>query len=242
MKVCVVQIKPFKGDIEKNIKVHKDFVQLAISHHVDAIFFPELSITGYEPLLAQDLATNQEDKRFDDFQRLSDSHQITIGFGVPTKINTGIKISMIIFQPEAVRQTYSKQHLHSDECPYFVPGEYQLILTMKNEKIAPAICYESLLPAHSENAIKSGATVYMASVAKSENGVEKAFDHFSDMASRHSLFVAMANCVGNCDDFESAGKTSVWNQQGKLIGQLNNLEEGALIFDTNTHSIIMDNI
>ena len=239
MKIAVAQTRPIKGDISTNIKTHRELIDLAISYKVDTIFFPELSITGYEPELAKELVTNQDDKEFDNFQEISNKNKITIGLGMPTKSNSGIKISMIIFQPDTPRQTYSKQQLHSDEFPYFVNGEEQIILTVDNKKIAPAICYESLQTDHSDNAKKLGAEIYVASVAKSQNGINKAMTHYPAVAKKFSIPVLMSNCVGLCDNFESVGQSSVWTKQGNLAGQLDGKEEGILIFDTETEEIII---
>lgn len=157
---------------------------------------------------------------------------------MPTKTNSGIKISMIIFQPDTPRQTYSKQQLHSDEFPYFINGEKQIILTVDNKKIAPAICYESLQTDHSENVNKLGAEIYVASVAKSQNGIDKAMKHYPAVAKKFSIPVLMSNCVGYCDNFQSVGKSSIWTKQGNLAGQLDDKLEGILIFDTETEEII----
>ena len=237
MKICIAQIRPVKGETDKNIEIHKKFIDLAISKEADMIFFPELSLTGYEPKLAKNLATTQNDKRFDDFQNISDSHNITIGVGMPTKIDSDISISMIIFQPHESRQTYSKQILHSDEFPYFVNGQQQIILTTKNKKIAPAICYESLQLEHAERVFKKGVEIYIASVAKSANGVAKAFKHYPDIAKKYSMTVLMSNCLGLCDDFESVGKSAIWNKNGLLVGQLNEIAEGTLLYDTDTEKV-----
>lgn len=136
MKISVAQTRPVKGNNAANIETHKKLIDLAVLHNADAIFFPELSLTGYEPELAKELATNQDDKIFDDFQEISNDNNITIGLGMPTKANSGIQISISIFQPNTPRQTYSKQQLHADESPYFVSGDKQIILTIKNTKIA----------------------------------------------------------------------------------------------------------
>jgi predicted amidohydrolase len=103
--------------------------------------------------------------------------------------------------------------------------------------MAPAICYESLLTEHAEIACKSGAEVYLASVAKSIHGVEKALKYFPSVARKYSMTILMSNCIGSCDDFESAGRSSVWNKDGLLVGQLNDIDEGILIFDTDTEEI-----
>ncbi len=212
-------------------------INIAVTHGADIIVVPELSLTGYEPGLAKSLATDTDDKIFDCFQEISDTNKITIGVGMPVKSSSGILISMIIFQPHQPKQTYSKQYLHEDEFPYFINGQGQVFLTIENIKIAPAICYESLLPEHSANASKNGAAIYIASVAKSASGVEKAFKHFPEVANKYAMTVLMANAVGPCDNFESAGKTSIWNNKGLLVGQLNDTHEGILIVDTETQEV-----
>ena len=238
MKISIAQTKPVKGNISENIDIHKKLIHLAITYKADAIFFPELSLTGYEPGLAKNLATNQDDSKFDDFQTISETSKITIGIGVPTKTHSGIQISMIIFQPDRPRQTYSKQQLHADELPYFVNGEKQIILTVNNTNIAPAICYESLQIDHSENASKLGAEIYVASVAKSQNGINKAMTHYPTVAKKFAMTVLMSNCVGYCDNFESVGNSSVWTKEGLLLAQLDAKNEGLLTYDTETEEII----
>lgn len=238
MKICVAQTKPFKGDIEKNIDIHKKLIKRAVSCRADIIVFPELSLTGYEPGLAKDLAKNQNDPIFDPFQEISNMNAITCAIGMPVKNGSDILISMIIFQPYKLREIYSKQYLHQDELPYFAKGHTQLYLDLQNNTIAPAICYESLLPEHSAKAVANGAEIYIASAAKSINGVEKACKHYAEIAATYSIPVLMANCVGFCDNFESAGKSSVWNNKGILAGQLDEHNEGIIIFDTATEELI----
>lgn len=238
MKICVAQTRPFKGDIKTNIENHKKLIDLALSNGADTIIFPELSITGYEPELSEELATDKDDSRFDDFQKISDTRKITIGVGAPTKNDTGICISMIIFQPYKARQTYSKKYLHPDEEKFFISGQNFACLTGNKTNIALAICYELSVSEHSENAFKSGAEIYIASVAKSVDGVEKAIKSLSGIANKYSMTVLMSNCIGQCDGDECGGKTSIWNNKGLLAGQLNDTNEGIIIIDTDTQELI----
>lgn len=237
MKISVAQLRPVKGDISANIERHLELIERAISLNANALFFSELSLTGYEPELARELAKNQDDKIFDDFQKISNDNNITIGIGVPTKANSGIQISMLIFQPNSPRQTYSKQQLHADEFPYFVSGDKQIILKVENNRIAPAICYESLQNDHAENARKLGAEIYLASVAKSQNGISKAYTHYPKIARQYSIPVLMTNSVGYCDNFLSVGQSAVWSKNGQLLAQLNDIEEGIIVFDTETEKV-----
>ena len=237
MKICAAQTRPIKGDIHRNIDNHKQFIDLAAANGAEIIIFPELSLTGYEPTLAQTLATNQEDGRFDTFQTLSNTHRLTIGVGAPTKHDTGICISMILFQPHKARNTYSKKYLHPDEEPFFISGQNFPTFTMNQTNVAPAICYELSIPEHAQQAYQSGAEIYIASVAKSMNGVANASQRLSDIARSYAMTILMSNCVGPSDDFVSAGKSSVWNHKGILPGQLDDTHEGILIYDTSTQEI-----
>ena len=238
MKICAAQTKPFKGDIEKNIQTHKRLIELAVDQDADIIVFPELSITGYEPELAKELATNKDDSRLNVFQAISDKEQITITVGMPIKSDAGILIGMIIFQPNVSRQLYCKQHLHADEIPYFIPGDKQIYLEKGKTKIAFSICYELSVPLHASNVYKNGATIYLSSVAKTVDGVAKAVNTLSATAKQYSMMAIMSNCVGHCDNFDCGGKSSAWNNKGMLIGQLDNATEGILIFDTNTGDVV----
>ena len=74
MKICAAQARPIKGDVQRNIESHKKLVDLAVSKGTDAIIFPELSLTGYEPTLAKELAIPPEDKRLDNFQHQRDQY------------------------------------------------------------------------------------------------------------------------------------------------------------------------
>ena len=58
MKIAVAQTKPVTGDIDSNIKNHITLATVAADNGADIIIFPELSLTGYEPSLAKQLATD----------------------------------------------------------------------------------------------------------------------------------------------------------------------------------------
>jgi predicted amidohydrolase len=238
MKFCVVQTKPVKGDIQANIADHKKWIEQAAAHNTDVIIFPELSLTGYEPTLAQELATTPDDERLDAFQNLSDIHQHTIGVGIPTRNETGLCISMVLFQPHKPRYAYSKKYLHADEEPFFVSGQNFPTLNINDTQTGLAICYELSIPAHAELAYQNGADVYIASVAKTAAGVNNANQRLADIARTYSMPVLMANCVGPSDNFVSAGGTAVWNDQGALLAQLDDTGTGFLIYDTETQKVV----
>ncbi len=234
MKLIAAQIRSVAGDYEKNIAKHLEVVHRVAGHGANVVLFPELSLTGYEPKLAEALAVYPSDSRLDVFQRLSDQYGMLIAVGAPTTGLEGTEISMINFQPGLARTCYSKQHLHADELPYFAPGAQPLVLNHAGSILAPAICYESLQPIHAEAAAQSGAQVYLASVAKSEKGVALANSHYPMIAKKHSMAVVMANCVGAADDFVAAGGSSIWNSRGESLCSAGADQEALIAYDMQT--------
>ncbi|MBZ4043779.1 carbon-nitrogen hydrolase family protein [Flavobacterium hibisci] len=239
MKICAAQTIPIKGNIQQNIEKHKSLIEIAISNQADMIIFPELSLTGYEPGLADGLSISDlEDESLNDFQIISDLNDIIIGVGIPFKTNKGISISMVIFQPNDKRQVYAKQYLHSGEEEYFTSGENILPLIKNEDKIAIAICYETSIPEHAEKAFKNGAHIYIASVLNSVESVDKDIKRISETAKKYNMYALMSNFAGESGGYECAGKTSIWNKQGALTGQLNSKDEGVIIIDTESDKII----
>jgi predicted amidohydrolase len=96
------------------------------------------------------------------------------------------------------------------------------------------------MPEHAERAFRNGAEIYIASVAKSFTGVEMAEKRLAGLAQTHSALVLMANGVGPSEGFVSAGKSSVWNRNGEVAGQLDDVQEGLLILDTATEELLIE--
>lgn len=238
MKISVVQTRPVKGDIEQNIQGHLKLVDLAVSMSSDMIVFPELSLTGYEPELARALAMDETDRRLAVFQTISNEHNIIIGVGVPAKTDPGISIRQLFFRRGQPVMLYSKQYLHPDEEPFFVASRNSDVLQAGQTVIAPAICYELSVSEHAERACGNNANIYLVSAVKFTGGIEKALNRLSEIARTYSMTVLFSNSVGICDGQECAGKTSIWNDKGSLLAQLDDKREGILTFDTDTQQAV----
>lgn len=232
MKICLTQIESIKGNIQENIRQHFKFIPQAITLSADLIVFPELSLTSYAPDLAKELATSIENILFEPFQTIANKHKLTLCIGMPTKQLEGIAISLLIFQPNKKRTKYSKQILHTDETPYFICGKTASFLTLKGEKVALGICYETLQIEHFLNAKENGATIYVASVTKPTNGIKKAYTYFPQSSKKLKIPVLMVNSIGACTDFVSAGSSAVWNKNGILLQQLETNTQKMLLYDS----------
>lgn len=225
MKIALAQIQSVPGNVEANLRKHLGFIKRAANEASSMIIFPELSLTGYEPTLARELAFGEDDPRLNIFQQLSDHYRMVIGVGVPTQQEAGVCISLLLFQPMAARQVYSKKYLHQDEEAYFVSGQNFASLLVNDRKVAFAICYELSIPEHTDEAMAQGAEIYLASVAKSASGVANAHQRLATIARENAIPVLMVNNVGPADDFVGAGNSATWNKQGELTAQLDQEED-----------------
>jgi predicted amidohydrolase len=234
MRIAIAQTNPAKGDIARNIENHLKFIEKAIEDKADLVVFPELSITGYEPTLAAELATIATDSRFAVFQELSNKNNLTICIGAPTRNEEKLHISMFIFQPNVEPLTYSKQYLHHSEISVFAPSNTGPVFFKPDGKgiVTPAICFELSVEAHAANVVKGNATFYIASVLNPVSGVDNDLRRLSAIAVKYGINTFMANYTGFSGGYHCAGKSSVWDTKGNLLAQLPAEKEGILVFDS----------
>lgn len=232
MKFCAAQCSPKAGAVEHNLEQHIAFIRKANEHGVDLLVFPELSLSGYEPSLATDLSFQEDDSRLRIFIELSRELDMTMLVGLPLRVKDAVSIAQLIFSPHTKPLIYRKQWLHEDEQPWFQAGEQPLCFDLKEHRITPAICYESLLLPHRQQALDRNATMYSASVAKHQAGVQSATQSYANFAQQAKMNVLMANSVGPCDNFIAAGGSAVWDTQGQCRAQLSDAELGLVGLDT----------
>lgn len=234
MKIGLAQTQPVMGDIGQNVERHIMLINMAVNEKADIIVFSELSLTGYEPTWAAALQMQVDDVRFQVFQNLSNEYKLTICVGAPTKTEQGLCIGMIVFQPHTQRQLYTKKYIHADEEPFFVAGVGSDVLSDRN--IALAICYELSIPTHLDHALEKGASIYLASVAKTAGNIGKAHTRLQQIAADKQMQVLMVNAVGKADGTICIGRSAVWSRDGELVRQMDDVSEGILLFDTETQA------
>ena len=99
-------------------------------------------------------------------------------------------------------------------------------------KIAFGICYETVQKNHRCKSIQKDVAVYIASVAKSTTGIQKAFQHFPTMARVFKITFLMVNSIGFRDNFLRMGKSAVWIIKGALVHELDIDQDGRLMYNT----------
>jgi predicted amidohydrolase len=232
MILASAQTKPKRGDIEFNLNDHYNLIELACENQVDLIVFPEMSLTGYERDKALELAFTRNDSRLDVLRQLSVDRRMIVVSGAPILIGADLVIGAFILKPDASISIYAKQFLHSGEEEFFKSKfDYNPRILLNNEHISVSICADIDHPSHAENAYKNGASVYIASLFFTPNGIPNAYKTLSDYAKRYRMNILMSNFCGQSWELDSGGQSGFWDNNGKLIANLNDRDPGLLIVE-----------
>lgn len=229
-KIGVAQISVIKGDYEQNIYIHCKMIEQSAKHKVSILLFPELSLTGYEPSLANELAILETDSRLQKLQLLANKYNMVLLVGAPKKINENKpQIGLFVISPNEKIFCYSKMHLHDGENLTFVAGNKEAYIKRDSGfKIGLAICADTSVKWHPELVAKQGANCYLASMLISHAGYQADSSQLCNYARDYNMIIAMANYSGITGGWPCAGKSAIWDNKGQLIATADN-EEFALV-------------
>lgn len=231
MKVAIAQIVVEKGNLPHNLAKHLYCCQLAANEKADLVVFPELSLTGYEPELAQALAVELTDPVWETLKHCARKNQLVISVGMPLKTANGIQIGAVQAWPNGTLHPYAKQNLYTGEDQFFVPGTHDHQFTLQGEKISMAICADISEPQIPLRAHRQGATIFLAPVMVSKKGLTHDRTLLQQYAQQYQLLTVMANYGGQTGGYDCGGYSSVWSEKGELIGELAHDREGMLLLE-----------
>lgn len=234
MRIAAIQCEAVAADVAANITRHLEWVDRVQTHNVDLIIFPELSLSGYEPHHAEALSMSADDAQLHPLANASTQAGTSIGIGLPLNGEDKPRIGQLYFHPDGTRTTYAKQFLHADETAIFEAGAQQALMNFGDMRVSPAICYEVLKAEHAQSCASLGASIYLASVAKHGDNMQRAHTQCAETARLHGMTVVIANAVGKNDNYVSAGLSAAWGPNGKRIAMLADQTEGFLLIDTQT--------
>ena len=213
--IAAAQVGLIRGDIDANIAIHAAAIEVAAAHQVSVLVFPELSLTGYEPALAADLAIVEDDASLGRLRALAQQHRMEVVVGAPLKSGHGKpSLGAIVMTPDGATTTYHKMHLGSTERPYFVTGHVPLALTVAAETVGLGICADSSHVSHPQAYADRGAGVYAVGVFM--NAEWYATDGALPHARCHGEPWRLGRQLHACG--EERGVESGWRRSGPMRG------------------------
>lgn len=207
----------------------------AARHGVSVLVFPELSLTGYEPDLAAQLAIDATDGRLVPLQTLARQHRLGVVVGAPLRRGTAKpNLGAILFTEDGTTTTYSKITLGGSEPTYFSPGSTPVAFRSHGRTIGIAICADSSQPSHPQGYATTGSAIYAASVFLNAEWYATDMPRLAGYARHYRTLVVMANHAASVGTFTSVGKSAVWAPDGALLAQAEGAES-SLVVATSTH-------
>lgn len=125
LTLAAAQTLSIAGDVEANIARHRVFMQAAAEQGVQLLVFPELSLTGYEPTLAADLAIAPDAPVLAPLREMARELQLTAVVGMPIRLapQADVLIGALVLGADGSLAVYTKQHLHPGEDVAFAAGQ-----------------------------------------------------------------------------------------------------------------------
>lgn len=218
--IVAAQSSSVKGDLIENTRRHADMVRAASKHDAKVIVFPELSLTGYEPTVAETLATTADDDFLRPLQQLSNQLHVTIVAGCPIR-SPEFKpyLGAFILRAERPVEIYRKRFLHGDEERHFIPFDDVVTCESHDELIGIAICADISNEQHPADVAARRATAYAAGVAMTPNGIGEAEQRMSRYAQEYRFVTVMANYASTTGGHEMGGRSGIWDESGRCVAQ-----------------------
>jgi predicted amidohydrolase len=231
--IAAAQVRSIRGDVESNIRTHLAAIQAAAANGAMLLIFPELSLTGYEPDLAEKMAMEADDTRLASLGNLAQERGITVVVGAPLR-STGEKprLAAIVFGSDGTRRTYSKMHLGGMEPHHFTAGTEPLMLSAGGHVVGLAICADAAKPSHPRHYAAAGAKVYAAGVFLNEAWFATDAPRLHGYAIEHRLAVVMANHADSVGTERSVGRSAIWAPDGSNVIQADGTEACLLMART----------
>lgn len=240
--LAAAQSIPVRGDVDANIREHLRLADVAAVEKAQVVVFPELSLTGYELDLADELSFSEHDARLQPLVRLAAAREIMLVVGAPVRIESSLHIGAFIISPTGVIDLYTKQHLGafapSDspdgivpvaESTVFHPGHRNPLVRMRDTAAAVAVCADVGGPAHARAAAERGAETYLASMFVIPSDLERDLTRLRTYAERHAMAVVFSNYGGPSGGLPSGGRSAIWSPKGDLLAQLEATGSGIVV-------------
>jgi len=241
-KLRFIQNDCVLANFSRNLDQHRKHAEQAIKDGVDAIVFPELSLSGYNVQdAAQDMALHIQDPALDPLRELSREITIICG-GIELSDDYGVYNSALFFEDGRSRTAHRKIYLPTygmfEELRYFSAGQKVEVVTSRRlGKTGIAVCEDFWHVSVPYLLAHQGAKlllVLMSSPLRLTPGssepliVRQWQTILNTYAFLFSTYVGAVNRVGNEDSFTFWGQSSLTGPDGACISNAPMFREALL--------------
>lgn len=177
IRISLVQTDAIMADLDKNMTVHLEEVEKAISNKSDIVMFPELSLTGYSLKDAfYDVALTDDDPKLDPIKKLSEKISIIVGMAELDK-RFEIYNTLLFFEDGELISKHRKVYLPNyglfEEKRYFSEGNRFRAFDSKFGRFGLLICEDIWHPTSGVILAQDRASVIFAAAAGIARGIDE---------------------------------------------------------------------
>lgn len=216
LKVALVQSHLLWENPSANRKMLEEKIK-SMSNDVDVIILPEMFTTGFT-MSPENIAPQEGHKTMEWMCNMSlESEAAIMGSTVFTE--NGKNYNRLLFvTPEGTFHQYNKKHTFTlaGENRVYEAGNERMVLTYKNFRICPLICYDLRFPVWARNTVDYDVLIYVANWPKPRVTAW-------DTLLKARAIENMSYCIGvnriGMDELghEYAGHSAVYNTLGEQI-------------------------
>ena len=244
LRVAVVCMQSYFGQIEKNLARIESYVRDAAGNDAHIICFPELSITGYsireDPLpYSQSIPGPLSDHTV----ALSREYKLVVIAGMLEKTKGGTFITQLVAGPRGLMGTYRKTHLSAQEKKLYTPGQEVKTFAHSRCCFGIQLCYEAHFPELTTIMSLQGAEIVFFAHASPHGRPEEKREswsrHLPARAFDNGIFVVACNQVGeNGTGLSFPGVIMVFDPAGKSLYEYAGGTERMIIAELKKHDLV----
>ncbi|MCA1980900.1 MAG: hydrolase [Calditerrivibrio sp.] len=248
MNIYMSQIKPYLGNVEKNLELHEAEINKAISEKCDLIVFPELSLTGYYLRdLVSEVSIRLNSPFIKIFENYSESIAIIIGFVLEDE-NHNFFNAAAYFENGLLKHIHKKVYLPNytmfEESRYLASGSEFVSFDILGQKSGILICEDALhlssLYVYSLQGVKN-IIIISNSPARGINkdnfySQELWYNSIKFIATNMTVNTVFVNRVGVEDGITFWGGSICINSLGEIVARCD------LINESNTIAVIEESV
>ena len=251
MKIALAQINSILGNLDKNIQIHINYCEEAISKGADVIVFPELSLTGYSLKdLNFEVAINTSlSSKFDKLKELSSKTDIVLGFAEESDSYAIYNSSAYISEGKIIhthRKIYPPTYTIFEELRYFSAGKKCDVFESKFGKTGMLVCEDMWhLSLPYTQAMKGAKIIFGIAASPTRMGINsQGFKNYEINSEQHrtfarllSLYFVFTNRVGYEDGVNFWGGSEIIDPFGNIVVAGKLFEEELIIADIDMNEV-----
>lgn len=228
IRIALAQTQIVWEDKERNYEIAEKWIGEAVSREAEAVFFPEMSFTGFS--MNTDATRERDERTIRRVSALAQQYHVSVGFGwVKDCIEVCGKCEnhyTVVDSAGNVLSDYAKIHpfYYSGENLKFQGGSALAHFALNGIPCSSFVCYDLRFPEIFQAASRRAHVIIVPA-----NWPAKRREHWKALlrarAIENQVYILAVNCVGEIGGVAYMGDSCVIDPDGKIRAELSEAED-----------------